>query len=1117
MKTSLKVVGTTLLALTSVFAFGSSGINITQGPIITVGQAKPNVIFGMDDSASMDSEVLMNTDDGLIWYNAATPNGWSSGAWSFTGSQEMSYLFPNGCAPNAGGTSIGARTLCDNAAWYAVPPTTQFAAARSSDYNPLYYNPLVTYKPWSDAVVGGSTVTYANASPTAALSHPALAGSVTTNLQATINSTTANWTFNMQQGMVIPVGGRYFNNGAWNTVSGSAKTLTNGQTYTAAIPYWPASYWIKQACSTNGTTCVAAPDGATLQLYQIGCTATAVSTSSTTGCYTAGATYPGGRTQAAELQNFANWFQYYRKRRLMLAASMGTVLDSLHGMNLGVMAFSNRVVPTMYDTDSTTPAQNGQAVAGLFNTNAASLYSTPTRETLDAIGQAYMNKPAKIIKYACQRNAAFIVTDGFSDTTAVYPQANNTWDMTKYGTGTPYTSTTRGLLADSALYYYTTNLRTDITPTGRVPAATESLDPAADKNNNLHMNTYAITLGARGALWPANTNAYTMAPAPTWRSTIVSHSPDAIDDLWHATINGRGSMFLATTPSETATNIQQGLTQILRLSGSQSGVTYSTVNLRTGDSYAFAGSYKAIGWSGDVEKFTVDPTTGSLANTSSWSANTVLQGMDYTTRKLVTFSGGAGVSFNTTSTGQTTTLVNYLRGDRTNEGAMYRTRTGLMGAVINAEAAVNAKDGVVFATSNEGFVHTLDVATGQELWGYAPSFGLSTMAASSAPSWAFTTILDGTPVLGSAGGKKILVGGRGTAGVGYYALDVTNPKTDVTEADVAKRVLWEFPNSSTATTVTNTLGVSIGRPVVVHTKNWGDVVLVTSGYNTSGDGKGRLFVLDALTGAVQATIATTAGSSGSGDSGLGQVSAWQEADNSVQYVYGGDILGNLWRFDLVNSTVLNLATLTNKTGGALPITDAPELSSIGTRRMIFVGTGMLLGSSDLDDTKTYSFFGIWDKNSTTAVTRSQLATRSVTVNADGTRSVSGTSVNWTNQVGWVVDLPAGEKVNTDPAVAYGAIAFTANNASATGCTSNSALYLASTSDGLQLPDTAFMTTPYFGMAYSSTLSSQPAVARTSSGKIVLTVRQSDGTTNSRLLNLQGSVPAQKTAWREILR
>jgi type IV pilus assembly protein PilY1 len=423
---------------------------------------------------------------------------------------------------------------------------------------------------------------------------------------------------------------------------------------------------------------------------------------------------------------------------------------------------------------------------------------------------------------------------------------------------------------------------------------------------------------------------------------------------------------------------------------------------------------------------------------------------------------------------------------------------------------------VVYGATNEGYLHAFDIATGNELWAYAPNFVLSTMVASTASSWTFRTILDGTPILGTVGSKKILVGGAGTAGTGYYALDVTNPKTNASDSDVAARALWEFPNSGTSSTVRSQIGVSIGRPVIVNTTQWGNVVLVSSGYNSSvADGKGRLFVLDALTGALKATLTTTG--SGTVAPGLAQISAWQETDGTVRYVYGGDEQGNLWRFDLVSNSVMLLATMTNAAGAALPITDAPELSNVGNRRMVFVGTGRLLGTSDLDDTKVYSFFGIWDNNVALTNVRTQLAPRSVTVNSDGTRSVSGTSVNWTTQRGWYVDLPAGEKVNTDPSVAYGAIAFTTNSASATGCSTSSALYLASTADGLMLPPSAFATTPYFGVAYASTLASRPSVARTSTGKIVVTSRQSDGTTNSRLLTLSSAISAQKLSWRQILR
>jgi len=1100
MKPGLKFALPLLLALCSLaLAFQSSATSILQGPIQTDNQAKPNVIFGMDDSGSMDFELLLNTNDGKLWWESSTQSAWTrDGKPSFSGSdsEPLAYLFPNGC-------SDATRHLCDSGGHYAVPPTYQFASLRSSAFNPLYYNPMTTYKPWSPATVSGVASSFANASPTAARSHPLYADPAM-DLTAQQSLTASNTVYQMLPGMVIPAGAKIYYAGNSNYVDPSTApyplskrftlphTVTSREQFTASIPYFPATYWVVEGCTVNNDSCTLAPDGTTrLKRYEI----------------KDGNAFPSGRSYADELQNFANWFTYYRKRKLMLAASMGTVLDTLRGMRLGVVAFNNRAAPTLYDTDSVDSRANGEAVAGLFYGNRAN-GGTPTRETLNYIGSQFATND-DIIQFSCQRNAAFVVTDGFGAASSVTPPR---YDSTRYGKAQPYKTTYGSTLADIALSYYTNNLRADLTA-GRVPAATESLDPAADKNPNLHMNTYGITLGARGVLWPANSKPYTSFPS--WKNVTSDGSQDSIDDLWHATINGRGQMFLATTPQETAERIQAGLGQILRLSGSQSGVTYSTVNLRAGNALAFAGSYKVIGWSGDIEEFDVDPKTGSLAANSTWSANTVLQDKDWTTRLLATSDGSSGVAFSTTSTGATATQLNYLRGDRSNEGAM-RVRTGLLGAVINADTVVSVPDGVVYGATNEGFLHAFDLSTGNELWAYAPSFGLPAMLASTAPGWTFGTILDGTPVLGKVGDTKLLVGGRGTAGSGYYALNVTDPTTNTSDSDVAARALWEFPNAGTAAAVRSQLGVSIGRPVLANTATWGMVALVTSGYNSAiADGKGRLFVLDALTGELKATLSTTG--SGSVDPGLGQISAWQETNGTVRYVYGGDEQGNLWRFDLVAGTATKLATLTNAAGTALPITDAPELSNVGNRRMVFVGTGRLLGRSDLDDASVYSLFGIWDNGTALTNVRTQLAARTVRANSDGTRSVTGSSVNWTTQRGWYVDLPAGEKANTDPAVAYGAIAFTTNSASATGCSTNSALYLASTADGLMLPDSAFVTAPYFGVSYSSSMASRPSVARTTTGKIVVTSRQSDGTTNSRLLTLSSAIPAQKLSWRQILR
>ncbi len=143
----------------------------------------------------------------------------------------------------------------------------------------------------------------------------------------------------------------------------------------------------------------------------------------------------------------------------------------------------------------------------------------------------------------------------------------------------------------------------------------------------------------------------------------------------------------------------------------------------------------------------------------------------------------------------------------------------------------------------------------------------------------------------SAAGK-LLVSGMGVAGRGYFALDVSNPR-GLTEAGLAGKLKWEFPGAADAAKV----GQTLGRPVIVKTDNDGYVVLVTSGYNSTADGKGRLWMLNADTGAVHQGVH-------GGRRRAAPRPGWRmsrpsaKSTGTVHYVYGGDLLGNVWRFDL---------------------------------------------------------------------------------------------------------------------------------------------------------------------------------------------------------------------------
>ena len=431
-------------------------------------------------------------------------------------------------------------------------------------------------------------------------------------------------------------------------------------------------------------------------------------------------------------------------------------------------------------------------------------------------------------------------------------------------------------------------------------------------------------------------------------------------------------------------------------------------------------------------------------------------------------------------------LVNFLRGqtgheDRTAVAAadrFYRSRAHVLGDVVSAEAvyvkkslynysdtdyaafkaANDSRQGMVYAAANDGMLHAFNSDTGAESWAYIPTPMLPSLFKLADKN--YTTqhryFVDGTPVVGdvySGGWKTILVGGYNGGGRGYYALDVTNP--------ASPKALWEFkardpgvtPCAATTAEAVGQIddcdvGYSYGNPIITKLPSGTWVVLVTSGYNnvSPGDGAGYLYALNAVTGAIVRKIGTGVGDPTT-PSGLSKINAWSNntmLDNTSLRAYGGDLLGNVWRFDLTEYTAHHLATLKNTGAGVQPITAKPELGQVDTHAVIYVGTGRYLGTTDLASTSQQSFYAIKDPlDSTdyganfraTANVVQQTLTTTTDVNGAIIRTASSNAVDFSSNDGWYIDLPdSGERANTDPALALGTLVFNTNVPNSNACT-----------------------------------------------------------------------------------
>lgn len=1116
MTTRTRAVGSLLAVAALLGGPAAAATDVAGLPLNASALAPPNLIIGLDDSGSMDWEFLLDTTSGKFWWDGST--GWDPATRKpqrnpAPGFDGYGHLLPVGTATG------GQIHAFDHPDGRALPPTRQFGWLRSSAFNPIYYDTGVTYKPWASAFVDGALRSYANAPPSAAPSHPALASGPTLNLGDDWNAADALWATNghrfyVQAGMVLPAGtrvsaatpaGEVCNGGSEQTLTAEV-TVPAGRACWASMPYLPATFWHPENCAP-AVDCVLAPDGVTrLKRYEI----------------RPGSSFPSGRSYADELQNFANWFSYHRKRKLMLAASAGAVLQNLTGLRLGLMRFTEASAPTppvtMVDTQSTTPASNSRRIAGEFYTNAMAPAGRPTHATLRHIARQFNDNPA-IVQSACQRNSMVIVTDGPADGSASTPP---TWDAGKsantWGGAPPHALTPPGSLADLALRHYTNRLRTDL-PAGKLaPGSSGHSDPNPDRNTDLHLNFSALSLAAHGLLWPTAPDPF-LSP-PTW-TVPVAGDRSMIDDLWHATINGRGQMQLATRPADVETGLRALLQAALGQRGAQGSVAVSTLNLARGDGQAYTATYNPAGWQGDLMAHALDSATGAVDRSRpGWSAEAALRARDWRTRVIATATAGGGTPFTAAAAGatvnpggvhgDTTQLVNYLRGERTHEGTLFRTRASLMGAVINAEPAVQRAASVVYVASGEGMLHAIDTSAGSggsELWAFVPPAALPRLGEIAVPGTAFTSRLDGSPTLGTSASGSVLVAGMGAAGRSFYALDVSNPR-GLSESALASRFKWQFPAAGDAATAAR-VGQSLGRPRIVTTRGSGPVVLVTSGYNNTADGRGRLWMLNADTGAVIHTFDTGVGTL-TAESGLAQVTAFAEADGTVRYAYGGDLLGNVWRFDLeAKSAPSLLATLKDNSGAAQPVTAAPELTWIDDQRVVIVGTGRLLGASDFGSMRTQTLYTIVDGPT---LTHARLSLVRQTYDP-GSDILSGPAVDWRQDRGWTVDLPAGEQVTTAPAVAHGAVTLVTNKAGLSDCSASSRLYVFNVKTGAAVEGASAVSS----LISSTAISSRVTAVSTASGQVIGLGQDAAGTPWQREIVKGATIRPAKNAWREIRR
>lgn len=836
---------------------------------------------------------------------------------------------------------------------------------------------------------------------------------------------------------------------------------------------------------------------------------------------------------------------------------------------------------THYNTLQTLLGNETNGATGEIKNGAVFTTLTGTLNTTKTYFSGALSSYISPIQYTCQQNFVMLVTDGLptgNTSGNLYSAADRTNTCDWSTTTNSCTTGTFGTAATDAINSVNALRTTAVT---NLAIASTNKDGTGAVTGNYDVQTYVVALGDTvanaGALSVMNAMAYnggTGTALLTTDATAFQNAITRISDDITAKVGSSAAVAVANahvTSTDNASyaskynsgtwtgdidsfaiDTNTGLPSTTSLW--VAGTAATQLDLRTPASRLIATSVDTAGAIGGVQ---FQPTTAVTATKLSVAQQTLL---------------------NTPSMTDGAAVLAYLRGDRTGEATpvTYRVRVHLLGDIINAEpllvrepsasyadtgysafkTANAARTRMLFQGANDGMLHAFTATTGAEAWAYIPNLVMANLNnLSRKTGFTHQYYVDGTPVSGDVDFKNvagatgsgtdwrtIIVGALGKGGRGYYALDVSTPGA-VTEVDVKNKVLWEFPNSITTASDRNAaklnMGYSFGKPIIVKTQAKGWVALVTSGYNngtnagdSGGDGLGHLYVVNPKTGDLLKDIPTTGCSTTptSSPCGLAQISAYVsngDVDNTVEYVYGGDLKGNVWRFDFTSNSmsgwsVAKFATLKDASAVVQPITAAPELTLLSINgadaRMVFVGTGLYLGNSDVSTTQTQTMYGLRDQLvALPDPLRSSLVQQTLTTSGSD-RTVSNNAVDYTSKKGWYIDLPtSGERVSTDPGLALSTLVFTSNIPSATVCVpgGSSWEYFINVKTG-GLADNS--TVAWSGKSLGNVLASRPVLIQLPNGKVVSLVRTSDAQTIATEVPVSPSaISGKRISWREIFK
>lgn len=563
-----------------------------------------------------------------------------------------------------------------------------------------------------------------------------------------------------------------------------------------------------------------------------------------------------------------------------------------------------------------------------------------------------------------------------------------------------------------------------------------------------------------------------------------NNSKPDLSSEWDADGNGSpDNYFLVQNPLELRDSLKRAFDAISAVNSSASNVIANSSNVTT-NSRVFQARFDAEFWTGDLVAYPV--TASGVSSTTDWEASSKVplpsarklfvrtigdNTKEFLWDKLATEDKNLLDTDLSLSVDTSQDVVNYLRGVRTKElqfSGGFRDRTkkieGLgdllqpspLGDIVHSSPFYEKGSDTIFVSANDGMLHGFKASNGivagsagTELFGFIPSEVLSRLKNLTSTGYSHEYFVDGdiavSPKVSETGNKNFLFAALGRGGKGLFSLDVTNPS-----AFGASDFLWEYTptGDSSATTdgvmdtTTNAatdldLGYMLGRPVYATMNNGQAAVIVGNGYNsTSGKAVLYIFLLNSSGKVTQVKKIDTLVGSDNGLASPGVFNSDNDGNGTIDYIYAGDLKGNVWKFDVSGATVASwslslggtpLFVAKNASNQIQPIT-APITVAVDTvagdthegKRFVFFGSGSYFLTGDPADTKVQTWYGLIDE-SAAITSRTDLRARTIaatgTFNGKPVRAFSSSTLgDMVGKKGWYLDFtsPAGERMITEP-------------------------------------------------------------------------------------------------------